>query len=565
MNIANWQIYWRHRSERLALGEIVYAMLVFASMGAITWAIRGTSGWNGIDGTIIPGMTWGLLWWYFCWRKGIDARGIPLWLGLGIALGGELGYGQYVSWIRGSFNVGDQIIPVSAWIGYAWFALCGIGWAAPGGIALGWALAGRKSLGIWLVRLTIPVGVAMLARLAVQLWPWLFFPNWDLGLYVAKLNGIIDPVASATTQRSMMLAWLVSTLVSAGTWFVITQAYWPTWIARILSLCAVGVAMILLLPVAQWLFFPNDQLGLFTGELGNHLGRTVYTNSQNIIVVGWWIGALGVAILERDRFTRFAGLVLGIGFGIGFPLSALWCLGYEVSPNLVDWWKMWELHSGFHLGLLYVIVLIWAIRQVDENRQTVQDDNSSTYWRWCETLSMALGVFLLVTTMAREDFITVGTLLGLMYVAGLLLTMRFAHDGVERRRGISIVYSTFLLIFMLVWGGSSQACLLLGLAEAIAVDQYTWPPTRIALFAPAGIFIVGCAWLKMRQALHDPKFGIPPYTAASILHSRMINLMTFTVVIGATSIWPSKIGVLYAIFISLALFAFNRLNHCFDT
>ncbi len=107
-------------------------MLLFASMGAITWAIRGTSGWGGIDGTIVPGMTWGILWWYVCWRRGVDARGVSLWLGLGISLGGELGYGQYVSWIRGSFNVGDETVPIAPWIGYAWFALCGVGWAPRG-------------------------------------------------------------------------------------------------------------------------------------------------------------------------------------------------------------------------------------------------------------------------------------------------------------------------------------------------------------------------------------------------------------------------------------------------
>lgn len=133
MNIADQRTYQRHREGRTGIEEILFAMLVFASMGAITWAIRGTSGWSGIDGTIVPGMTWGLLWWYICWRKGIDARGVPLWLGLGIALGGELGYGQYVSWIRGMFNVGDEIVPVAPWIGYAWFAICGVGWGAPGG------------------------------------------------------------------------------------------------------------------------------------------------------------------------------------------------------------------------------------------------------------------------------------------------------------------------------------------------------------------------------------------------------------------------------------------------
>ena len=91
MNIADQQTYRRHRKIGDSIGSILLTMLVFASMGAITWAIRGTNGWSGIDGTIVPGMTWGMLCWYVCWRKGVDARGVPLWLGLGIALGGELG------------------------------------------------------------------------------------------------------------------------------------------------------------------------------------------------------------------------------------------------------------------------------------------------------------------------------------------------------------------------------------------------------------------------------------------------------------------------------------------
>ena len=111
MTIADPEKYQRHREARTGVGEWSLAMLLFASIGAITWAIRGSAGWGGIEGTILPGMTWGLLWCYLCHRKGIDARGIPLWLGLGIALGGELGYGQYVSWIRSRFEVGDGGFP----------------------------------------------------------------------------------------------------------------------------------------------------------------------------------------------------------------------------------------------------------------------------------------------------------------------------------------------------------------------------------------------------------------------------------------------------------------------
>ena len=73
MAIPDYRTLLPHRERRELLLEVSLTMLVFSALGAITWAIRGTSGWNGIDGTIVPGMTWGILWWYVCWRKGISS------------------------------------------------------------------------------------------------------------------------------------------------------------------------------------------------------------------------------------------------------------------------------------------------------------------------------------------------------------------------------------------------------------------------------------------------------------------------------------------------------------
>lgn len=163
MNILNqekYNIHYNHRKSNHGSvnRELVLAVLLFGSIGAITWAIRGTAGWGGVDGTVIPGLMWGILWYYVAFRKGIDARGVILWLGLGLALGGELGYGQYTSWIRGIFYVGEGTIPIKPWLGYFWFAMCGIGWAGPGGIILGWALGRRVSIRIWVIRsLTLAV------------------------------------------------------------------------------------------------------------------------------------------------------------------------------------------------------------------------------------------------------------------------------------------------------------------------------------------------------------------------------------------------------------------------
>ncbi len=312
------------------------------------------------------------------------------------------------------------------------------------------------------------------------------------------------------------------------------------------------------------MFFPSDQLGLFPVKLGDHLGRTVYTNAQNVIVVGWWIGALLLALVQRDQFTLFSGLVIGVGFGAGFPLAAVWCLGYTYAPGLVDWWKMWELQSGLHMGMLYVAVLYWVVRHIDVSQHTSGDLGFPTYRRRCETLSLVTGTFLLVYVMARDEFGAVGILLGLFYVIAMCQTLRYSNEVVDRRRAISFVYSVFLLVFIMTWGASAQVGMLFGFYDTNTTDQYAWPTPRILIFAPVGIVVVGTAWLMIWKGLNNPRMGGPPYIDSSRVSLRVVDLMTFSGVVGAATIWPSKIGVVYACLLAIALFAFGRLNRHFD-
>jgi hypothetical protein len=387
-------------------------------------------------------MTWGLLWFYLCHRKGIDARGIPLWLGLGIALGGELGYGQYVSWIQGRFMVGDSIIPVAPWVGYTWFVICGIGWGAPGGILLGWALATPASRSRWIARLLIPLGAGFIGWLLVRACPSLFFPNYHLGLY--------------------------------------------------------------------------------SGELDRHLARTVETNTQNFIAVAWWVGALLVAVMQKDRVTLMIGALIAGGFGIGFALAALWCLGYSYAPDYIDWWKMWELNAGFYLGLLYATALYWAAGRVDSAHHPNGDP-----------------------------------------IAGNTQAV-LSPNLLERRRSISLVLAVFLLLFVMFFGASSNVGVLLGLYGESAVDQYAWPLARTALFAPFAVLIVGSTVLKIGQIVWLSRTRTWQGAEVPRLPERMINLMTVIGVVGAATIWPSKIGVLYALFLCTAMFSVLRLNGFYD-
>lgn len=472
--------------------DLLLPMLLFGSMGAITWAIRGTDGWGGVDGTIIPGLTWGLIWHLLSRWKGIDARGIVLWLGLGIALGGELGYGQYVSWIQGKFHVGNGIVPIAPATGYLWLLICGIGWAAPGGIVLGWALAGRTSIKRWAVR-----SLLLLFLLVLLFWP-----------------PLID--------------WLGKRFLQAGFTAI----------------------------------FPHADTGWYAGTSDRHLERTIYTNTQNFSVLLWWLAALLVAALQRDRTTMVTGLVLGLGFGVGFMQSAMWCLGYGVAPDYIDWWKMWELNAGFDLGVLYAILFYWHTCRRDASVPARKTGAKAFPSERLETLALASAGALLIFLAGFEYFFWTGVLLSIFYFVAMgLAGSRISRPNAgHRRRAVSFIYCVFLLLFILFHGGSSRAGVLLGLYSADAVDQYAWPAARILLFVPVAVISTAAAvWYMIRifRRKSDPNQTGRESSRWSIY---MIDLMTVIGFVGALSIWPAKIGVLYAFFLFLALFAFTRMD-----
>lgn len=460
MDIADKLEYRRYReasaawdSKHAFVVNLALPMLLFGSVGAITWAIRGTGGWGGIDGTIVPGMAWGLLWYYLCYRKGIDSRAVVFWLGLGIAIGGELGYGQYVSWIMGRFTVGKEIevmgetttyLELARWQGYMWFVIAGASWAAPGGIFLGWALKGKTCAKRWCIRILLPLAFAGIGWLLVRRFPSLFFPHYSPEFY---------------TQEEC----------------------------------------------------PDS-------------ARTIYTNTQNFMVLMWWIGALLVAKLQKDRPTMVIASLLSVGFGIAFALSATWCLGYEheVTRGYIDWWKMWELQAGFFLGCLYVLALYWATREVDK----VHNPDGTPI-------------------VSPETAIKPGI-------------------RQEKYRGISLILTVASLLYILFRGGSCLIGGLLGFYDPSKIDQYSWPVARTAIFAPIAILIVGVAFTKMRrhvrlaQTQDSQTFQVPN------LHERMTSLIVVITVVGVATIWPSKIGVLYAALLWVAVFAMNRLGYHYD-
>src|SRR5262249_30134630 len=44
--------------------DLVLPTLLFAALGGMTWAVRGSSGYGAVAGCIFAGVTWGAAWWF---------------------------------------------------------------------------------------------------------------------------------------------------------------------------------------------------------------------------------------------------------------------------------------------------------------------------------------------------------------------------------------------------------------------------------------------------------------------------------------------------------------------
>jgi hypothetical protein len=183
---------------------------------------------------------------------------------------------------------------------------------------------------------------------------------------------------------------------------------------------------------------------------------------------------------------------------------------------------MWELQAGFFLGCLYVLALYWATREVDK----VHSPDGTP-------------------VVAPETAIKAGI-------------------RREKYRGICLILTAASLLYILFRGGSCLIGGLLGFYDPSKIDQYSWPPARTAIFAPIAVLIVGVAFTKMRRHMRLAQTQVEQAFQVQNLHEKMTSLIVAITVVGVATIWPSKIGVLYAALLWVAVFAMNRLGYHYD-
>jgi hypothetical protein len=139
---------------RTILRDLVLPVAMTAGFGAFFWGIRGTGGYGGSMGGLFAGTGWAVLWYFLANNDKGAIDGVrPLasrWaffaIVVGIAVGGLHGYGQFISWIKGSWRILNNpvtFVDVNPAWGFLGLLQCGLTWGGMAGVVLGWATPGN--------------------------------------------------------------------------------------------------------------------------------------------------------------------------------------------------------------------------------------------------------------------------------------------------------------------------------------------------------------------------------------------------------------------------------------
>lgn len=190
--------------------DLLIPAFMMGGFGLFYWAIRGTGGFGGSSGAMFVGLGWAACWYYLSNDK--HARsGKPYGSGFTViaiiistTLGGLHGYGQFLSWIRGTFRLdgsGDTVDVNPAW---GWMALvqCGLCWGGVIGLGIGWTRSRKKTVPAdWFLRIAFTVAGALVGYVLYVALPQIMLPLYNEGYY-SDLIANPDCLRTMETARS---------------------------------------------------------------------------------------------------------------------------------------------------------------------------------------------------------------------------------------------------------------------------------------------------------------------------------------------------------------------------
>jgi len=178
-----------NRPQSSLAHDLFLPTLLFASLGGMSWAVRGSSGYGGSSGCIFAGVLWGAAWWFIARDpSGVQSRRytsgwIILALAFGIGMSGARGWMQWSSFFEGRLqtNYGaGEYVPISPAYGFLWLFIAGMPWAGIGACMLAWCGPKRPVRVVgWILRIGSGVAGLFLARFLFNQLPELFLPLYS--------------------------------------------------------------------------------------------------------------------------------------------------------------------------------------------------------------------------------------------------------------------------------------------------------------------------------------------------------------------------------------------------
>ncbi len=369
-------------SRRDLTNDLILPCLLFAVLGGMTWAVRGSSGYGGWLGCTFAGVTWGTAWWFIARdRSGRQSRPyssgwVILALTVGIAYAGDRGWMQwphffsnrvYTNYAQGAFE------PIARSYGFIWLFIAGVPWAGLGACLLAWC-SDRQKLGVrdWVLRIACGLGAGFFARWLFENSPSLFLPLYDtMASKYGNLsaNPTLGRLVNDTREAVMHMGFYLGFLA-----FEVARRH----CRNVILILTVGLLNGLGWAICQnWKWAPDVWPGANFNwwrcwescggiSIGIALGVAYYIVNQRRDPSDLPVRVSTQCDSTWEKFGAYAGLILGLGVSIRSGLKG-WInihIGNEVYWSRVLW---------IVFGPLMIIALVVLAMNLKQKPRSEQD------------------------------------------------------------------------------------------------------------------------------------------------------------------------------------------------
>ena len=355
--------------------DFLLPTLLFACLGAMTWAVRGCSGFGAANGCLFAGITWGTAWWFIArdpgrrQSRGYSSGWVVLALAVGLAMAGARGWMQWPSFFNGRLMTdasAGKFVPIPRIYGFVWLFIAGMPWAGLGACLLAWCGSRRPfPAWLWAVRLGCGFGVMYLALFLFYQLPEVFLPLYSTikpqyhDFHAnPNLRRLFNDNRAAIQHLGLYLGFLL---------FEVGRRDWK----NVKLILTVGV-----LNGLGWAMCQNWQWATRVWPDGHFNFWRCWESSGGISIgiaygVAYYLAnnrmsepemaAQGTSNPNLERLGAYLGLLLGLGISIKNGLKG-WCNIYIGNEN---YWNgvLWKIIGPLMLvGLVAILWRIWRRR-----------------------------------------------------------------------------------------------------------------------------------------------------------------------------------------------------------